>query len=203
MAIENATMSAEVLTRDFRYQGQVDTRGVRLADTLSDPRVGLFEMRDATIRPRDGRGKAIRCHQVSIRKNEILLAFPQGSHEAPLKRLNYHAERQQHAAVVVLPGYLLMGVIQLPDRATSLTVMGEQSTMPAFLAMIDVAVRPSGGDELAEQTPVAIFARESIQALYLAGEIARELTSPREEAKSPIVPLPETASGCAMDETRH
>jgi hypothetical protein len=183
MANDLAAIPVDIYTQHFHYHGLLATRGFRLADVLTEPTSAVVEIQNATVRPWRSSGTGVRCREVLLQKNKILLALPQATHEAPLKRLNYRKEKLHYGAVVVLPGCQLMGIIQLPERASAMTVISDRANLPSFLALTDVVITLSGPGTLPEQAPVALFRRQDVEAIHLSAEPVRE---PSREPEEPV-----------------
>ena len=175
MAIDRNTISVEVFSRCCRYQGLVVNRGIRLADVLSDPTSNLLKIQDVVIHPHGYPSAGVRCPQVLVKKSEVLLAIPQGNGQPPDWRTDLHGTKNQYGVCLVLPGYLLMGVVQLPERLGPLALLSEQSTLPSFVGVGSVILHISVPGCEPQHHELAIIRRDSIEAIHLTPELPDNL----------------------------
>ncbi len=175
MAIDRNTICVEVFSSSCCYQGLVVNRGIRLADMLSDPTSDLLEIQDVVVHPHGYPSAGIRCPQVLIKKSEVLAVIPQGNFPPPEWRTNLRGTKNQYGVCLVLPGYLLMGVVQLPERSGRLTLLSGQSTLPSFVAVGSVILHTSVPGCEPQNHECAIIRRESIEAIHLTPELTNDL----------------------------
>ncbi len=167
MSDEQTTTEVDLITQHHHYSGLVLTRGLRLADVLSDARLGVLEIQEAVLRTEGVRPAELRCGQVFLKKRDLLLVLPKGSYEAPVRRCNYYQKKERYGAVVAMPGLLLSGVLHLPARANPWMLLDEDSGMAPFFGMTDVTVHGSIHRFAPSECDTAILRRGSIQALQL------------------------------------
>ena len=185
MADERTTTPVDVITRYCRYSGSVLTRGFRLADVLSDQNTGILEMyRTLTAMP--GRGsREVRWKEVALRKDDILLVIPKGDYEAPVRRRNCYVKKHRYGAMIAIPGFVLSGVVHFSSHATPVTLLDENSPLPAFLGLTDVTVHGSVYELLPSQCRVAIIRRRAIESVQLTDQPLTDYeTLSREEQQS-------------------
>lgn len=172
---QQETTPVEVITRQHCYTGSLVTRGYRVAEVLSDPNTDILEMRQTVVGAVGVRSTDIRCRQMFLKKDGILLVIPKGDHEAPTRRLNNYVEKDRYGAIIVLPGYILWGLLHLPPHAVPSTLLAENSTLPSFIGVTDVTVHSSIGGSAVLRCKVAILGRQFIESVQLA---ARPLPKP-------------------------
>lgn len=170
MPDEQAITPVDVITRHCRYTGSVATRGFRLSDLLSDSRTSILEMRAALSTLAGDRSRDVRWKEVSVKKDRILLVIPKGSYEAPVRRRNYYQKKHHYGAMIVLPGCVLSGIVQVPSRATALTLLDETGPLPSFIGVTDVTVHGSVHDLLPSRCDVVILRRQAIESIQLTDQ---------------------------------
>jgi hypothetical protein len=166
---EKDTAPVEVVTRDHRYSGWLVNRGSRIADVLGD-NSDVVQLYDAAVL---GRLEAtgLRCGDLCLRKDQILFVAPQGSHEAPAKRLNKLSKNDRFQAIVVIEGYVLAGLMHLPPRTTAAVVLAGNVALPRFLAMTSVVAQDSATNE-PMRFDVVVLRRAAIEAVELSAAVA-------------------------------
>jgi hypothetical protein len=175
MAADRNTISVEVFSSSCRYQGQVVNRGVRLADALTDPTSNLLEIQDVVVHPYGYPSAGVRCPQVLIKRSEVLVVIPQANAASPERRGNLRGTKNQYGVFLVLPGYLLIGVVQLPERSGPLTLLSEQSTLPSFVGVGSVILHTSVPGCEPQNHEWAVIRRNAIEAVYLTPELTDDL----------------------------
>ena len=175
MATDLNTICVEVFSTSCRYQGLVVNRGIRLADLLSDPTSDLLEIQDVVVHPHGYPSAGVRCPQVLVKKSDVLVVIPQGNAQSPERRTTLHGTKNQYGVFLVLPGYLLMGVVQLPERSGPLTLLSEQSTLPGFVAVGSVLLHTSVPGCDPQNHELALIRRDSIEAIHLTSELPDSL----------------------------
>jgi hypothetical protein len=175
MAIDRNTICAEVFSSSCRYQGLVVNRGIRLTDVLSDPTSDLLEIQDVVVHPHGYPSAGVRCPQVVVKKSEVLVVIPQDDFPPPERRTDLRGMKNQYGVCLVLPGYLLMGIVQLPERSGPLTLLSEKSTLPSFVGVGSVILHTSVPGCEPREHELAIIRRDSIEAIHLTPELTDEL----------------------------
>ena len=175
MAIDINAISVEVFSNSCRYSGQVVNRGIRLADVLSDPTSDLLEIQDVIVHPHGYPSAGVRCPQVLVKKSEVLVVIPQGNFPPPERRNCFHGTKNLYGVFLVLPGYLLIGVVQLPERSGPLTLLSEQSTLPSFVTVGNVMLHTSVPGCEPQNHELAIIRRDSIEGIHLTSELSDNL----------------------------
>ena len=122
--------------------------------------------------------RGVRFDELLLRKESILMVFPQGDHEAPLRRRNNYVVKERYGAMIALPGYILSGILALPAKASPLLLLAENSPAPRFLGMTSVTIHSSTHDLGFSQCDVAIVRREAIESAQLTAQaLAKQDTS--------------------------
>lgn len=178
MAVDRNTISVEVFSSTCCYQGQVLNRGIRLADMLGDPTSDLLELQDVIVHPHGYPSAGVRCPQVLVKKSEVLVVVPQGNFPPPERRSEVRGTKNQFGVLLVLPGYLVMGVVQLPERSGPLTLLSAQSTLPSFVAVGSVILHASVPGCEPQDHEWAIIRRNSIEAIHLSPELTEDDLNP-------------------------
>ncbi len=164
------TTPVDVITRHHRYSGLVINQGYRVADVLSDSRTDILEMRDTVVTVGGARPSEMSFRRILLRKDQVLMAILKGEHEAPLRRRNKYVEKERFGAIVVLPGYVLSGILHLPPQAVPSMLLIENTTLPSFIGMTSVTVHGSVFDFVPSQCDVAIIRRPYIESIDLAAK---------------------------------
>jgi hypothetical protein len=181
MATDLNSICVEVFSNSCHYQGQVVNRGIRLVDVLSDPTSDLLEIHDVVVHPHGYPSAGVRCPQVLVKKSELLVVIPHGNFPPPERRTNVCGTKTKYGVCLVLPGYLLMGVVQLQERSGPLTLLSEQSTLPSFVALGSVILHTSVPGCEPRNHELAIIRRDSIESIHLTPELPDDLDQPVEE----------------------
>ncbi len=188
MIDEQALAAVDVITQSCRYRGFVPTRGQRLSEVLGDPNSGVLRMTETLTTVAGSSSSDVRWQDVSLRKDDILLVIPTGDHEAPARRRNHYVKKHRYGAMIVLPGFVISGIVYLSSRVSVVTMLDASSSLPSFLGLTDVTVHRSGDGLLPAQCDVAIVRRPAIEAIELTDQ-------PVGDAKPTDGDLCEAASG--------
>lgn len=167
MNSEKATMQADVITRDCWYAGEVANQGFRLADVLNEATTDILKMYETVTGIVGCEAANVRWKEVLLRKRNILMALPKGSHEAPIRRQNNFLDKNRYGAMIVLPGHVLSGIVYLPSRGNPLMLMEEASTLSSFIAVTDVTIHNSIHGFGSSHLKVAIIQRSFIESVQL------------------------------------
>ncbi len=170
MIDEQALAAVDVITQSCRYRGFVPTRGQRLSEVLGDPNSGVLRMTETLTTVAGSSSSDVRWKDVSVRKDDILLVIPTGDHEAPARRRNHYVKKHRYGAMIVLPGFVISGIVYLSSRVSVVTMLDESSSLPSFLGLTDVTVHRSGDGLLRAQYDVAIVRRPAIEAIELTDQ---------------------------------
>jgi hypothetical protein len=169
----------QVITRQCRYAGLLETCGSRVSDILNDTNTDIVELRETSTVLVGGPSTDVRCGHLYLRKSEILTVIPKGKYEASEQRRNRYVEKPRYGAMVVLPGLVLSGIMHLSSRATPLAILNENSPLSRFMALTGATVYASSHDLGAAYFEVVIMRRLAIESLQLTGE-----PLPGQEAKA-------------------
>lgn len=173
-----------ILSEDYIYTGKVLTKGYRLADLLNDQTTEVLEMIDLSVAlPSGSEAESLRCDELILRKESILLVIPRGSYEAPVRRLYNYVVKHRYEAKVILPGVFVTGTLHLPSRATSWMLVSRTSSTPSFVAMTDVKFKSRWSQFDTVRSDVVIFNRKSLEGLYLGFLPVGETLSLVEQAR--------------------
>lgn len=166
---QNST-PVEVITEHHRYTGLAVNRGLRISDVLNDSNVSLLEMHDTLAVDHLAACRGVRFDELMLRKETILMVFPQGDHEAPLRRRNNFVVKERYGAMIALPGFILSGILSLPAKSNPLVLLAENSPIARFIGMTDVTVHSSTHDLGFSQCGVAIVHRLAIESAQLTAQ---------------------------------
>lgn len=178
----------DAVIEHYRYTGLVATRGWRLAEVLNDGSTSIVELEQVVIQSVAHGRELLRCDSMVLRKDAILLAFPHGEHEAPIRRANNRVEKRQFGAVVTLHEAVLSGLVHLPDRSTARMLLAEDSTLPRFIAITNVAVHSAPQGLMPARCGVIIVQRKFIEAAELSRATRQpSVAGPAAEAGLPLL----------------
>ncbi len=177
---ESQAILVDFISLHHHYRGWLRTSGARLSDELSDARTDSLVLRDVQITAAGRSAPSLECAQLTLLKERILIAMPQDSRERPpTQRLDKFQKRDRHGVVVVLPGHLVSGVMQLPSKSVSWSALKESGCVQRFIGLTDVTVHNAVFRLTPETCPVAIVQRDAVEAIELTPTALRE-ASPTE-----------------------
>jgi hypothetical protein len=177
MSGEQELVLAELVTQNHRYSGAIELQGRRLADILSDARLDVLEVQQVTVTGAGARPTEIRCGQLLVKKQDVLLAMPQGAYEAPVRRRNNYRKKQRFGAMIVLGGYTLSGIVYLPARTKPWALIDPNSDLPNFFGLTDVTLHGSPSGLVPSRCDTAIIRRHAIEAMQLSAQPLPEPTA--------------------------
>ena len=180
MGVEDHTAQIDIVTASHRYSGRLVSRGHRVADVLCDTQTAIVQMFDVVVTSAGG-SSSIRCGDLLLTKEQILVALPRGGHEAPSRRLNRFSRQDQYRAIVVLPGHILSGLLHLPPRTTSSTLLAKDVSLPSILAMTQVTVHDAPGGLMPAACQVALVKRAAISAVEIGPPFAPPISINRND----------------------
>jgi hypothetical protein len=187
MHADEASTPVDVITEHHHYAGRIVTGGVRLSDILSDTRLDVLEMHDTVLRGEGARSTELRCGQMFLKKNALLLVIPQGSHEAPIRRRNNYQKKERYGAVIALPGLVISGIVHLPPRASPWILLDENAALPRFFGLTQVTIHSSIHPSVPSQCPTAILYRDAIQSVQLTDKPLPDQPKTEERSQEPGV----------------
>jgi hypothetical protein len=167
MTVGQAATSVEVFTPSCHCHGKVFNRNLCLAEFLSDPASDLLRVADASLQLHGSHSNRFRCAEVLVRKSEVLMTIPLGQGQPPLRRVGPRPKKNRHGVLLVLPGHVLMGIVQLPERSDPLALLSQGSTLSSFVGLTDAVLYNAASGEASRNFEVAIVRRASIEAIYL------------------------------------
>ncbi len=174
---ESQAILVDIISLHHHYRGWLRTSGARLSDELSDARSDSLVLRDVQITAAGRNAPSLECSQLTILKSRILIAMPQDSRERPTtQRLDKFQKRERHGVVVVLPGHLISGVMQLPSKSISWSALKEGGAVQRFIGLTDVTVHNAVFRLTPQVCPVAIVQRDAIEAIELTSTPLREVS---------------------------
>jgi len=156
-----------LITSHHRYEGNLPSRGLRVADVLNDGSTDVVTLRDATAVGSGTRVQEVRFDEVVLKKSSVLIVFPQGEYEAPRQRRNKYIEQDRYGAMVTLPGYVFSGVVQLPTKPVPSFLLSENSTLPDFMGMTNVSIHSAMHDFAPSDSGVVIVRRGAVEGVQL------------------------------------
>lgn len=184
MSSTQGTAPVEVITEYVRYTGSVANRGYRVSDILNESNTNVLEMLDAVTSVGGAPASDVRWKQIFLKKNRILLVIPKGSYEAPIRRSNNYVEKHHYGAMIILPGFVLSGIVHLPSKGSPLMLMDENSALPSFIGVTDVTVHASSHGFGPSRCDAVILRRQFIESMQLTAQPlpkAGQITESREE----------------------
>ena len=177
---ESQAILVDCITLHHLYRGRLQTNGKRLSDELSNAQSDSVVLKDVEITAAGKDAPSLECSEITLLKDRILVAMPRDSHERPVtQRLDKFQKKDRHGIVVVLPGHLMSGVIQLPKGAHSWAHLAKSGTIQRFIGITDVTVHNAVFRLTPQACSVAIFQRDAVEAIELTSAPLRE-TSPLE-----------------------
>jgi len=174
---ESQAILVDIVSLHHHYRGLLHTNGMRLSDELSNASSDALVLRDVQITPAGRNAAALECSQLTLLKRSILIAMPQDSHERPpTQRLDKFQKRDRHGVVVVLPGHLISGVMQLPKKSVSWSALKESGAVQRFIGLTDVTIHNAVFRLTPQTCPVAIVQRDVVEAIELTSVPLREVS---------------------------
>jgi len=161
------TAAVDVITHFHRYSGRMVTRGHRIADVLNDSNSDLIEIHEVSVATGAAVTRDVRYDRVFLNKRHLLLVVPTGDYEAPMARLNKYVEKERYGAMITVPGHTFAGILHLPIRSDAVTLLGENTSLPAFLGLTEVSVHVSLHEFLRPEPDVLIFRRHAIESIEM------------------------------------
>jgi hypothetical protein len=181
---EETATQVDMVTEHHHYSGRIITRGVRLSDILSDTRLEVLEMHDTVLRAEGSRSTELRCGRIFLKKKDLLLVIPKGSHEAPIRRRNNYQKRDRYGALIAMPGLIVSGIVHLPSRASPWLLLDDNAGLPRFFGLTNVTVHSSIHRSAPTQCPTAILQRDAIQSVQLTDKPLPE--QPKESGREAL-----------------
>ena len=176
---DSQTILVDCITLHHHYRGWLRLNGMRLSDQLSDKRTDSIELRDVQITAAGHKAPSLECSQLTLLKERILIAMPRDSQERPSsQRLNKFQKKDRRGAIVVLPGHLLSGVMQLPKMAYSWSLLKEGGTLQPFIGLTNVTVHNAVFRLTPQSCSVAIVQRDAVEAIELTSAPLQAASSP-------------------------
>ncbi len=173
---ESQAILVDCISLHHHYRGWLRAGGGRLSDELSDARSDSLVLRDVKITAAGRNAPSLECSELTLLKERILIAMPQDSHERPaVQRLTRFQKKERHGIVVALPGHLLSGIIHLPSRALSWSVLRESGAVSRFMGITDVTVHNAVFRLMPQNCPVAIVQRDAVEAIELTAAPLRDV----------------------------
>ncbi len=174
---ESQSILVDFISLHHHYRGLLRTNGARLSDELSDTRSDSLVLKDVQITAAGRNAPSLECSQLTLLKKNILIAMPQDSRERPgTQRLDKFQKRDRHGVVVVLPGHLISGVMQLPSKSVSWSALKESGGVQRFIGLTDVTVHNAVFRLTPQTCPVAIVQRDAVEAIELTSAPLREVS---------------------------
>jgi hypothetical protein len=102
-----------------------------------------------------------------LKKKDLLLVIPRGSHEAPIRRRNNYQKKERYGAVIALPGLVISGIVHLPPRASPWILLDKNAALPRFFGLTDVTIHSSIHRSAPAQCQTAILQRDAIESMQL------------------------------------
>lgn len=167
MTDQPETAAVDAITHYHRYSGRMVTRGFRIADVLNDSNSDLIEMHGVSTTAKAAVAREVRYDQVFLNKRHLLLVVPTGDYEAPMARRNKYVEKERYGAMIAVPGYTFTGILHLPIRSDAVTILGENTSLPAFLGLTGASVHVSLHEFLRPQCDVLILRRHAIESIQM------------------------------------
>jgi hypothetical protein len=174
---ESQSILVDCITLHHHYRGWLSCNGKRLSDELSCTQSDAVALKDVAITAAGRNAPSLECSEITLLKERILLAMPRDAQERPAaERLSKFQKKDCHGIVVVLPGHLISGVIQLPKGSHSWTVLRKSGAVQRFIGITDVTVHNAVFRLTPEECAVAIVQRDAVEAIELASAPLRELS---------------------------
>jgi len=174
---DSQSIFADCITLHHHYRGWLRSSGSRLSDELSNHQTDSVVLKDVEITAAGRNSPSLKCSDITLEKDRILIAMPRDLQERPAaQRLTRFQKKDRHGIVVVLPGHLISGVIQLPKGVHSWRLLKEAGELPRFIGITDVTVHSAVFRLMPESCPVAIVQRDAVEAIELASAPLQEVS---------------------------
>lgn len=172
---ESQSVLVDCITLHHHYRGWLNTNGARISDELSRTASDIITLKDVQITGAAHNTPSVECSVLTLQKNRILVAMPRDSHEQSSgQRINKFQKKDRRGVVVILPGHILSGVVQLPKTSASWTALKENGTVQPFFGLTDVTVHNAVFRLTPQHCPVAIVQRDAVEAIEIAASSMRE-----------------------------
>ena len=172
---ESQSVLVDCITLHHLYRGWLDTNGNRISDELSSVASDFITLKDVQITGAARNTPSVECSVLTLQKNRILVAMPRDSHErSGNQRINKFQKKDRRGVVVVLPGHILSGVVQLPKTSASWTAIRKNGAVQPFFGLTDVTVHNAVFRLTPHHCPVAIVQRDAVEAIEIAASSLSE-----------------------------
>jgi hypothetical protein len=174
---ESQALLVDFITLHHHYRGRLRNKGVRLSDEMSDARTDCLVLRDVQITAAGKNTPAIECEELSLEKRSILVAIPQNGGQTPAQRLSKFQKKQRHGVVVVLPGHLMSGVMQVPRASVYWSTLKESGVLQPFIGLTNATIHNAVFRLTPRSCPVAVVQRDAIEAIEFASAPLSEMST--------------------------
>lgn len=172
---ESQSILVDCITLHHHYRGWLRTNGVRLSDELSNMQSDSIVLRDVQITAAGHSAPSLKCADLTLMKDRILIAMPRDTCEgSPGGRINKFQKKDRHGVVIVLPGHLLSGVMQLRKVAVPWPLLKESGSLQRFIGVTGVTIHNAVFRLTPKECPVAIIQRDAVEAIELTTSPLKE-----------------------------
>ncbi len=172
---ESQTILVDCITLHHHYRGWLRANGTRLSDELSNGQTDSLILRDVQITAAGHNAPSLECSELTLLKDRILIAMPRDAHERPAtQRLDKFQKKDRRGVVVVLPGHLISGVMQLSRTSVSWSAIRESGAVPPFIGLTDVTIHNAVFRLTPQTCPLAIVQRDAVEAIELTAAPLRQ-----------------------------
>ncbi len=174
---ESQSILVDCITLHHHYRGWMRSNGARLSDELSSTQSDSIVLRDVQITAAGRSAPSLECSELTLMKERILIAMPRDACErSPAERINKFQKKDRHGVVIVLPGHILSGVMQLRKAAVPWSLLKESGALQRFIGLTDVTVHNAVFRLAPKECPVAIIHRDAVEAIELTSSPLKEVT---------------------------
>lgn len=161
---------AIIVTAEHLLIGEVETRGSRLLEVLTDPHSEFLHLNEAHISRREAKSKQlIALPETIIRKTEICLAIlGGGKHESPETRRFAFIDKKSYSAFAVVAGYEVRGRLQLKGAHDPVSALTHE--IHGFMPLTHATLGHPGDHGEPLMAAVALCNREFISLLHIGEE---------------------------------
>ncbi|MHB8902914.1 MAG: hypothetical protein ACYC6Y_29490 [Thermoguttaceae bacterium] len=158
----------DCISLHHHYRGWLRTNGTRLSDELNKSQSDFVTLREVQITAAGHTAPLLECSELTLLKERILIAMPHGDRDAPpAERINKFQKKDRHGVVVVLPGHVISGVMQLPRTAGTWSLLRESGVVQRFIGLTGATVHNAVFRLAPKECAVAIIQRDAVEAIEL------------------------------------
>ncbi|HEX5446206.1 MAG TPA: hypothetical protein VFW87_20435 [Pirellulales bacterium] len=159
-----------IVTAEHLLIGEVETRGSRLLEVVTDPHSEFLHLHEAHVSRREAKSKQlVALSEAIVRKTEICLAvLGGGKHESPETRRFAFVDKKSYSAFAIVAGYEVRGRLQLKGASDPVSALTHE--IHGFMPLTEATLGHPGDHGEPLLAAVALCNREYISLLHIGGE---------------------------------